>query len=217
MVETEVIPSRNLGLIAYGDALAIQQKAHDDVLKGKGEEVILVCEHRHVYTFGKSADHSNLLANAERLRALNAEVFETDRGGDITYHGPGQLVVYPIINLSKRNMGVRNYVEAMEAALIRSLAEFDISAYQIPGLTGIWVKTDSGEKKIGAIGIRVSRGVSMHGFALNIETDLSYFNHIIPCGIQDKGVCSMHSLGKDVKISEMADLFVRFFNEELTQ
>lgn len=196
-MKIEVLDS---GSLAYAEGLNLQNKIHSQVLNGDKQHTLILCEHKHVYTFGKSADKNNLLINKEFLKAIDAEVYETDRGGDITYHGPGQLVGYPIIHLSKHNIGVRQYVELLESALIDSLANFGIKAYQIPKLVGIWVgEKDEVKRKIGAIGIRIKNGVSMHGFALNVNTDLSYFNHIVPCGISDKSVTSIYEeLGKDL-------------------
>ena len=168
-----------------------------------------------VYTFGKSADRANLLINTDFLNHLQAETFETDRGGDITYHGPGQLVGYPIMNLRKHGIGVKKYVESIEASIIQALQKFNIHAYQIEGLTGIWVGAEGEVKrKIGAIGIRVKNGISMHGFALNIHTDLSYFQHIVPCGITDKEVTSISKEIGKTDIASFSDEFVRCFERQ---
>lgn len=186
-----------MGLTPYSDALAIQQEVHHRILDGE-EDTLLFCEHPHVYTFGKSANKNNLLISPDFLQHINAEVHKIDRGGDITYHGPGQLVGYPIMYLRKHAMGVKKYVDTLELSIIKALASFNIEAYQLDGLTGIWVgkKTET-KRKIGAIGIRVRNGVSMHGFALNVTTDLSYFEHIVPCGINNKAVTSIYQeIGK---------------------
>jgi lipoyl(octanoyl) transferase len=186
-----------MGLTPYSDALAIQQEVHHSILDGE-EDTLLFCEHPHVYTFGKSANKNNLLISPDFLQHINAEVHKIDRGGDITYHGPGQLVGYPIMYLRKHAMGVKKYVDTLELSIIKALASFNIEAYQLDGLTGIWVgkKTET-KRKIGAIGIRVRNGVSMHGFALNVTTDLSYFEHIVPCGINNKAVTSIYQeIGK---------------------
>lgn len=182
---------QELGRVNYADALQVQLKVHQEVREG-GEDRLLLVEHPHVYTFGKSADKNNLLVNPDFLNSIGAEVHDTDRGGDITYHGPGQLVGYPIIDLKRHDLGVRRYVELLEQALIDTLEGYGIIAYQIPGLVGIWVgEKNEVKRKIGAIGIRVKQGISMHGFALNVNTDLNYFNHIVPCGITDKSVTSI--------------------------
>ena len=173
-----------------------------------------MCEHPHVYTFGKSADRNNLLINPDFLKSINAEVYETDRGGDITYHGPGQLVGYPIINLRKHGVGVKKYVETLEKSIINALGFFNIQAYQIEGLTGIWVGEKGSESKIGAIGIRVRNGVSMHGFALNVTTDLNYFNHIVPCGINDKRVTSILFENQKASLTQFSDQFISCFHTE---
>jgi len=180
-----------IGLTNYANALNIQEQTHQDVLNGASDSII-ICEHPHVFTFGKSANKNNLLVDENLLKKINATIHQIDRGGDITYHGPGQLVCYPIINLRKWGIGVKKYVEILEESIISTLKHFNIDAYQIKHLTGIWV----GDKpqiprKIGAIGIRIKQGVSMHGFALNINTNLDYFNYINPCGITDKQVTSI--------------------------
>lgn len=209
-----MITTQNIGLTPYSKALEIQQEVHSQILDGV-EDTLILCEHPSVYTFGKSADRNNLLISPEFLKSINAEVYETERGGDITYHGPGQLVGYPIINLRKHGIGVKKYVETLELSIINALANFDITAYQIDGLTGIWVgKEDEIKRKIGAIGIRVRNGVSMHGFALNVTTDLSYFNHIVPCGIADKAVTSIVQEVEGVTLANFSDEFVQSFNNE---
>lgn len=207
----------DLGLLSYANALDVQRSTHQQVLDGLMDDTLLLVEHPHVYTFGKSADKNNLLVNKDFLNSIQAEVYETDRGGDITYHGPGQLVGYPIVNLKNNDLGVRRYVELLEQALIDALAKFGIKAYQIQGLVGIWVGEENEiKRKIGAIGIRVKHGVSMHGFALNVNTDLNYFNHIVPCGITDKAVTSIQQeIGGD-HWNEFKAAFVETFSEALT-
>ncbi len=203
----------DIGLTAYSKALGIQEDVHHSVING-GTDTLIFCEHPHVYTFGKSADQNNLLINNNFLNQIKAEVFETDRGGDITYHGPGQLVGYPIINLRKHGIGVKRYVDSLESALINALARFDIIAYQIDGLTGIWVGAEGEiKRKIGAIGIRVRNGVSMHGFALNVSTDLTYFNYIVPCGISDKSVTSIQQETGRGSVEEFASVFSQEFEK----
>ncbi|MFB1002941.1 MAG: lipoyl(octanoyl) transferase LipB [Bacteroidia bacterium] len=205
---------KNIGLTPYSEALAIQQEVHEGILDG-AEDTLILCEHPHVYTFGKSADRNNLLINPDFLKSIEAEVFETDRGGDITYHGPGQLVGYPIMHLRKHGIGVKKYVDTLETSIINALARFNIAAYQLDGLTGIWVgKENETKRKIGAIGIRVRNGISMHGFALNVTTDLSYFEHIVPCGINDKAVTSIYQeIGKGT-VAAFATAFQESFNTE---
>ncbi|MFT5055502.1 MAG: lipoyl(octanoyl) transferase [Pseudoalteromonas distincta] len=204
---------KNIGLTAYSPALQVQQQVLEEVLT-EGNDILILCEHPHVFTFGKSAGRNNLIVSPEFLIKIEAEVYETDRGGDITYHGPGQLVGYPIINLRKHGVGVKKYVATLEQSIINALATFEILAYQIEGLTGIWVGQKGSERKIGAIGIRVRNGVSMHGFALNVTTDLSYFQHIVPCGITDKDVTSIHQeIGRGT-ITEFTDAFLNSFKTE---
>ena len=205
---------KNIGLKPYAEALNVQQEVHQTIIDG-GTDTLILCEHPHVYTFGKSADITNLLVDSDFLKTIDAEVFETDRGGDITYHGPGQLVGYPIINLRKYGIGVKKYVETLEVSIIKTLESFNILAYQIEGLTGIWVGEESEVKrKIGAIGIRVRNGVSMHGFALNVTTDLSYFNHIVPCGIANKEVTSICQETGSGSVTEFAKAFQNTFQTE---
>ncbi len=196
-MENKVIELRveQIGLQPYKDVWDLQK----EYVKNRQSEMIpdtlILCEHPNVYTFGKSADHANLLINDTFLKNINAEKFEIERGGDITYHGPGQLVGYPILNLHNLNIGVKRYVDLLEESLIKTLEAFEIYTERIEGLTGIWLTTGP-PRKIAAIGIKVSRGITMHGFALNVNTDLSYFNHIVPCGISDKAVTSMQQESK---------------------
>ena len=208
------LTTKHIGLTPYSEALAIQQELHKEVLEGK-QATIILCEHPHVYTFGKSANRNNLLIQPDFLKSIDAEVYETDRGGDITYHGPGQLVGYPILNLRKHGIGVKKYVEALELSIINALSTLKITAYQIDGLTGIWVGNEGETKrKIGAIGIRIRQGVSMHGFALNVHPDLSYFKHIVPCGIDDKAVTSIYQEKGKSDLKQFSAAFIEAFNTE---
>lgn len=173
---------------------SIQQKI--DNRDGKSDETppnhLIFCEHPHVYTLGKSGAESNLLINEEMLRQHNAEFYKINRGGDITYHGPGQLVMYPIFDLDQFFTDIHKYMRYLEEAVILTLSEFGIEAGRVHGMTGVWL--DGGtpnERKICAMGVKSSRWVTMHGIALNVNSDLSYFNHIVPCGIVDKAVTSM--------------------------
>jgi lipoyl(octanoyl) transferase len=181
------------GIISYADGLERQEHWIKEVQSGAESGVLMLCEHTPVYTFGKSANRQHLLITDTMLEAIGAEKFETSRGGDITFHGPGQLVAYPILSLEKLGIGVKQYVFQLEQSMIDVCRAFNIEATRIDGLTGVWVlQDDKGpDRKIGAIGIRVQRGVTSHGFALNVNTDLSYFNHMIPCGIADKSVTSI--------------------------
>ncbi|NBV57200.1 MAG: lipoyl(octanoyl) transferase LipB [Bacteroidetes bacterium] len=205
------ISIKNIGLTDYVDALQLQKETHQAVIDGDSDAMIS-CEHPHVFTFGKSADKNNLLIDSNFLKSINATTHQIDRGGDITYHGPGQLVCYPIINLRKRGFGVKKYVEILEESIIITLREFNIHAYQIQNLTGIWVGVKPlTPRKIGAIGIRIKQGVSMHGFALNISTNLDYFKYINPCGITDKNVTSMLEEGIECTPNEFFQRFTKTF------
>jgi lipoyl(octanoyl) transferase len=161
-------------------------------------EQLLLLEHPHVFTLGRGADTANILADQQQLQINSVEVHETGRGGDVTYHGPGQLVGYPIINLKPDRCDVHRYVRDIEEVLIQTIAEFGVTGTRIEGLTGVWV----GNEKIGAIGVRIARWITSHGFALNVNTDLSYFKMIVPCGITDKGVTSLSRiLGRQIELS----------------
>jgi lipoyl(octanoyl) transferase len=189
---------------------SIQEK-----LDGKApQHHLIVCEHPHVYTLGKSANQENLLMSTQELQKQSIEVYDIERGGDITYHGPGQLVVYPIFDLEQLNIGVKQFVYNIEEAVIRVLEEFGIQSQRIENRIGIWL--DFGmpnERKIAAIGIKCSRHVSMHGLALNVNTDLSLFQNIIPCGIQDKAVSSIENeLGRKIEMADVKKLLLQQFS-----
>jgi lipoyl(octanoyl) transferase len=190
------IAYKDIGLIDYRQAWDFQKKLFSDVLEGKQKNneinYLVFCEHPHVYTLGKSGSESNLLIDQIQLRAKDATFYKTDRGGDITYHGPGQIVGYPIFDLEMLNISVKNYVFKIEETIINTLKEFSITAERLTGATGVWIDPNSAKaRKICAIGIKVSRYITMHGFAFNINTDLSYFNHINPCGFTDKSITSL--------------------------
>ncbi len=159
----------------------------------KTPDRLIFVEHNHVYTLGKSGSEQNLLLDYIQLQARDASFYRIDRGGDITYHGPGQLVGYPIFDLEGMGIGLREYIQMLEEAIIGCISRFGITGSRLEGATGVWIDPDKGarERKICAIGVRASRFVTMHGFALNVSTDLSYFNHINPCGFTDKGVTSI--------------------------
>jgi lipoyl(octanoyl) transferase len=200
-----------LGVQAYQKVWDLQKELVQKVTHEGHQNTILLCEHLPVYTFGKSANRENLLVTDDKLKEIQAEVFEIERGGDITFHGPGQLVGYPILHLHKLNMGVKKYVWSLEEALIRTLRIFGIETKRIDSLTGIWLSNGE-ERKIAAIGIKVSRGVTMHGFALNVNTDLTYFDYMVPCGIEDKDVTSMElELGGKCNMSEVVNEFKNQF------
>ncbi len=174
---------------------------------------LILVEHPHVYTYGKSAEENNMLATPEYLKAMGAEVYHIERGGDITYHGPGQLVAYPIFDLELLGMGIKAYVAAIERCIILTLQEFGIEAGVIHDRIGVWIDIDKPtERKIAAIGIRCSRYVSMHGLALNVNTDLTMFRHIVPCGIPDKDVTSMErELGRQIDINLVKNILGKHF------
>jgi lipoate-protein ligase B len=201
----------DLGLCPYGKTWEIQKRLHADRLAGKISDTLILVEHPHVYTLGKNADARHLIASEEYLKNRSIEIFNVDRGGDITYHGPGQLVGYPIFNLKDHKESIAWYVNSVEELLIRMLAKFNIQSERIKELTGIWV----GDNKIAAIGMRVARWVTMHGFALNVSTDLSFYSGIIPCGIATKGVTRMCDLNPAVSIEEakaaVVEEFIRQF------
>src|ERR1700730_15776688 len=202
--------ARWLGLVPYDDGLRMQERAVERLRSGEGPEQLLLLERPHVFTLGRGADSSNILADQQQLQTNSVEVHETGRGGDVTYHGPGQLVGYPIINLKPDRCDVHRYVRDIEEVLIRTIAEFGVTGARISGLTGMWV----GNEKIGAIGVRIARWITSHGFALNVNTDLSYFKMIVPCGITDKGVTSLSRLlGRQVDMEQVASVVARHFGE----
>lgn len=176
-----------LGTVEYQRARAIQDAVAEDVRNGQTPNTLLLLEHPHVYTRGRLSREEHLLSPAGQLAAAGIPVYETDRGGQITYHGPGQLVGYPIINLRQWGGGPLQYIRALERAIVSVVTAYGIPAHTEPGLTGVW--TPGG--KIAAIGVKVSGGVTRHGFALNVNTDLGYYRHIVPCGIADRPVTSL--------------------------
>ncbi len=174
----------------------------------------LFCEHPHVYTLGKTGDSSHLLVNQDELKKKQATYYAINRGGDITYHGPGQIVGYPILDLDNFFTDIHRYLRYLEEIIILTLAEYNIVAGRYEGYTGVWLDADNPLKarKICAMGVRCSRWVTMHGFAFNINTDLSYFNHIIPCGINDKKVTSLkQELGKEINLNEVKEKIKKHF------
>ena len=178
---------------------------------------VLLVEHPPVYTLGKSGHAENLLVNQEALEAMGAQFFHIDRGGDITFHGPGQLVCYPILDLERLGIGLREYIEALEEAVIRTVAEYGIAAGRIAGASGVWIDPGKARpRKICAIGVRSSRYVTMHGFALNVTTDLGWFTRINPCGFTDRGVTSIErETGRKAPMGEVKSLVVKFLSEIL--
>lgn len=207
-----------LGIVDYATGLRLQEKLVALRKEGRIGDVLLLLEHAPVITLGRNAQAANVIASPELLARRGVEVFECDRGGDVTFHGPWQLVAYPIFDLrglpsqvpSRNSMGAIEFVRNLEEVLIRTCAEFGIPTKRIAGLTGVW--TDTGEAKIAALGIHISRGVTSHGIALNVNTDLSFFNLIIPCGITSKPVTSMQKeLRREIGMQEAAHVFSRNF------
>src|SRR5712692_324851 len=202
--------ARWLGLVQYDDGLLLQERAAERLRTAEAPEQLLLLEHPHVFTLGRGADSSNILADPAQLQTSSVEVHETGRGGDVTYHGPGQLVGYPIINLKPDRCVVHRYVRDLEEVLIRTIAEFGVTGTRIAGLTGVWVDNE----KIGAIGVRIARWITSHGFALNVNTDLEYFKMIVPCGITDKGVTSLSRLlGRQIDLRDVAHRTASHFSK----
>ena len=195
------------GVVEYSAAWSLQQRLHERVAEGELSSVLLLLEHPHVYTLGRRGDASDILISDDQLRRLGVEVHHIDRGGEVTYHGPGQLVGYPIINLRASRLGPLKYVRALEQVIVSTLAEFGITATSEDKPTGVWV----GDGKIAAIGVRVSRGTTMHGFALNINPDLSYFDHIVPCGMPDVAVTSMAGQGVNIEVLDVIEVLMAQF------
>lgn len=209
----------DIGLVPYQQAWDYQELLLEKIVQQKlaneklpeDEQILtnsylLFCEHPHVYTLGKSGSEDNLLANGLQLRAKNAEFVHTNRGGDITYHGPGQIVGYPILNLIYFAKGIRQYIEKLEESIILTLKEYNLNGERLDGATGVWLDTNIHGKtrKICAIGVRTSHWVTMHGFAFNVNTDLSYFSLINPCGFTDKSVTSLENeLGEKQDIEKV--------------
>jgi lipoyl(octanoyl) transferase len=190
---------RQLGRIGYGEALELQQRLAERRKQGSIPDQLLLLEHPHVITLGRNGHMANLLASGDVLERAGISFYPSDRGGDVTYHGPGQLVGYPIMDLREWRRDVGAYVRGVEQVLIDTLAEYGIAAGRIPKLTGVWV----GERKVAAIGVHISRWVTSHGFALNVGTDLSYFQYIVPCGLT-KPVTSMAQLGARATLDEVS-------------
>jgi len=210
------------GLIDYKEAWDQQRALVEQVLAAKqlpeaAAQQIIFCEHPHVYTLGRNGKANNLLINDRFLAGINAAYYQVDRGGDITYHGPGQIVGYPILDLERLRLGLKQYVFKLEEIVIQALKDFDITAERLDGATGVWIAVDKPEaRKICAIGVRASRFVTMHGFALNVNTDLNYYRHINPCGFIDKGVTSMQQeLGRQLNMEEVKDCLRKWFLAEI--
>ena len=201
---------RRLGLIPYREAWELQRRLAEQRRAGEVPDTLLLLQHPHTYTIGRSGSRDHVFLSDVQLAARGITCLEVDRGGDVTYHGPGQLVGYPIVDLGlKPDVGA--YLRALEAGLIAVLADFGIAAGRLPGFTGVWIE---GQRKIAAIGVKVASGITTHGFALNVSTDLSLFAHILPCGIRDKGVASMASeLGRAPDMTAVEDAVAARFPE----
>ena len=234
-VQNKKVRFEDLGTIDYQTAWDYQEKllAETVAIKTQNRKLaveeqqltpnhLLFCQHPHVYTLGKSGHQENLLMNDEQLNAAGAQFYKINRGGDITYHGPGQLVGYPILDLENFFTDIHKYMRILEEAIILTCADYGLSAGRIDGLTGVWLGHEDGQnpRKICAMGVKCSRWVTMHGFAFNVNTDLNFFGNIIPCGISDKAVTSLQQeLGRELTMNEVAEKLkghlVRLFEMEL--
>lgn len=211
------ITVHRLGRVRYAEALELQERLQRARIRGRVGDTLLLLEHPPVVTLGRGANEQNILLSRALLAARGFDVAEIGRGGDVTYHGPGQLVGYPILDLSPDRKDVRRYVTDLEELMIRLAAEYGLEAGRVPKLNGTWI----GDRKIGAIGVRISRWVTMHGFAFNVTTDLDHFGVIVPCGITDRGVTSLQrELDRDVAMDEVMPkleaLFGELFDADLT-
>ncbi|MEC7523888.1 MAG: lipoyl(octanoyl) transferase LipB [Myxococcota bacterium] len=211
------ITVHRLGRVRYAEALELQERLQRARIRGRVGDTLLLLEHPPVVTLGRGAKEQNILLSRALLAARGFDVAEIGRGGDVTYHGPGQLVGYPILDLSPDRKDVRRYVTDLEELMIRLAAEYGLEAGRVPKLNGTWI----GDRKIGAIGVRISRWVTMHGFAFNVTTDLDHFGVIVPCGITDRGVTSLQrELDRDVAMDEVMPkleaLFGELFGADLT-
>lgn len=215
-----VVDISDLGTIRFAEAWELQRAVFAQVADNARNDTLLLLEHPHVFTLGRVTQQASILFNEARLKELDAEMFEIDRGGDVTYHGPGQLVGYPILNLAHFKEDLGWYLRTLEESIIELLTSYNIKGFRVDGRTGVWVNGSTEEEKICAIGIRASRWTTMHGFALNVNTDLTYFDHIVPCGIDDKHVTSLSRvLGKEVDLREVkarySEAFAKVFGVQL--
>lgn len=216
----QTINFQDLGLIDYKQAWDYQEDvfakvlAHRNLSQREHSGYLLFCEHPHVYTLGKSGHNNNLLISDQMLKQIGATYYHINRGGDITYHGPGQIVAYPIFDLEAMQINLKEYIHKLEDVVIATLKHFGIEATRLDGATGVWldVGLKGKERKICAIGVRASRFVTMHGLAFNVNTNLDYFNYINPCGFVDKGVTSMQKeFGKEINLIEVKEVMYRNF------
>lgn len=220
---------KDLGLMGYSECWDYQRLLFERMLAAKAGDAearaqiereagwLLLVEHNPVYTLGKSGKDENMLVSESYLRSIGAEFFHIDRGGDVTFHGPGQVVGYPILDLERIGIGLRDYIDALEGAVIDLCREWGIEAGRVAGASGVWIEGDSPRaRKICAVGVRSSRYVTMHGFALNVNTDLRYFSHINPCGFVDRGVTSLRKeLGHEVDMELVKSQIVKHLSEKL--
>ena len=210
----KICQSVDVGFIGYAEAWALQKRLVAARKANAIEDVLLLCEHPHVITQGRNGKRENLLASEHVLQQKGVEFHATDRGGDITYHGPGQIVGYPILNLGTIRRDVVWYVRMLEEAMIQATAELGVAAKRVEGKTGIWVRYENAEEKLAAIGVHISRWVTSHGFAYNVSTDLRYFDLIVPCGIADSKATSLERLlGRSVRREEIAPRIAKHFGE----
>ncbi|MCS7189177.1 MAG: lipoyl(octanoyl) transferase LipB [Bacteroidia bacterium] len=212
--KTKEVLIEDWGLIPYGEAWERQKAYVKQALHNLSEwqDRLILCEHPPVITLGRNADQQNILFSAAYLQKKGVEIYEVERGGDVTYHGPGQIVGYPILWLERFRCDVSWYMRSLEEVLIRTLADYGLKAERIPGLTGVWLLNPP--RKIAALGVKLSRWLTMHGFALNINTDLTGFSYIVPCGIRDKAVTSLHlELGQEVPLGEVKEKVIYYFHE----
>jgi lipoyl(octanoyl) transferase len=208
-MNNKILTYCDLDFIDYKEAWDLQQEILLKRVSGEVEDFLFLLEHPNTYTLGKTAHKENLKGSEDYLKKNNISVYDIDRGGDITYHGPGQIVGYPIIDLNNWFKDTHKYLRALEEVIIKTCSEYDLSCERNPKHTGVWL----GERKIAAIGIKVSRWVTMHGFAFNVNTDLNLFNGIIPCGIQDKSVTSLSKeLKKEINIQEVKEKLLKNFS-----
>jgi lipoyl(octanoyl) transferase len=222
MPEKPVVKVQDLGLIDYKQAWDFQEELLKEAVDLKisnrkndtnfiPKQHLLFCEHPHVYTLGKSGAQENLLLDEAHLQDIDAQFYKINRGGDITYHGPGQLVMYPILDLEQFFTDIHKYMRYLEEAVLKTLAHFQITATRYEGLTGVWIDAETPRaRKICAMGVKCSRWITMHGIALNVHPDLGYFGNIVPCGIQDKAVTSMaQELGRQISIQEVQEVLLK--------
>jgi len=213
---SRVLQVRRLGTVGYPEALAMQRALVEERRADRVPDLLILLQHPAVITLGVKGDggRSNVMATPERLSELGIAVEETGRGGDVTYHGPGQIVGYPIIDLRPDRQDVHRYVRDLEEVMIRTCTDYGLEAGRIAGLTGTWLRLDGAPEKIGAIGVRISRWITSHGFAFNVSTRLDHFQLIVPCGISDRGVTSLEkATGRSIGVEEVEDRITRHFGQ----